>query len=365
MAFQITSGKISRGKKIVVYGPEGIGKSTFAAQFPGAVFIDTEGSTVNMDVARYPRPESWQALMAMVDDAIRNRTCGTLVIDTADWAEKLCITDVCKSHNTDGLEGFNYGKGHVYVGESFGKLLNRLEDAANVGINLCVTAHALMRKFEEPNASSAYDRWELKLTKQCGAMLKEWADALLFANYKVTVVKPKDGKAKGTGGQRVMYCTHNPCWDAKNRYGMPDELPFDFKAIAQLFGNSEQLPRAAEVQQESVTRCESAAPAPQTAEPSFIEDIPEDEPAPAPEIRLHGVNAEQIPDDIPKNLAQLMAADGIDEEQIRWVVSTKGFYPYATQISKYDPDFIEGWIIKFWPNIVNMIATKAAGRLPF
>lgn len=49
---EITRGKIQKAKKVVIYGPEGIGKSTFAARFPGAVFIDTEGSTNDMDVAR-------------------------------------------------------------------------------------------------------------------------------------------------------------------------------------------------------------------------------------------------------------------------------------------------------------------------
>lgn len=48
---EITKGKIQKAKKVVIYGPEGIGKSTFAARFPGAVFIDTEGSTNDMDVA--------------------------------------------------------------------------------------------------------------------------------------------------------------------------------------------------------------------------------------------------------------------------------------------------------------------------
>lgn len=41
----ITRGKIKSAQKVVIYGPEGIGKSTFASQFPNPLFIDTEGST--------------------------------------------------------------------------------------------------------------------------------------------------------------------------------------------------------------------------------------------------------------------------------------------------------------------------------
>lgn len=45
MKFQITRGLIVKPQKVVVYGPEGIGKTTFAADFPDPLFIDTEGST--------------------------------------------------------------------------------------------------------------------------------------------------------------------------------------------------------------------------------------------------------------------------------------------------------------------------------
>ena len=51
----ITRGKVKTAIKMLVYGPEGVGKTTFAAQMPGAVFIDTEGSTKHMDVARSTR----------------------------------------------------------------------------------------------------------------------------------------------------------------------------------------------------------------------------------------------------------------------------------------------------------------------
>ena len=88
---QITRGKIPSAKKTVIYGPEGIGKSTFAGQFPDPLFIDTEGSTKDIDVARLPAPTSWSMLMEEVKYTISHpEVCKTLVIDTADWAEQLC-----------------------------------------------------------------------------------------------------------------------------------------------------------------------------------------------------------------------------------------------------------------------------------
>lgn len=186
---EITRGKIQKAKKVVIYGPEGIGKSTFAARFPGAVFIDTEGSTNDMDVARLPRPTSWNMLFDEIE-YIKTHTdeCRTLVIDTVDWAELLCVEHICAVHNKKGIEDFGYGNGYVYTKEEFGRFLNKLSDLIEVGINVVLTAHAQLRKFEQPDELGAYDRWELKLGKktqsQTSPLVKEWADMLLFANYK-------------------------------------------------------------------------------------------------------------------------------------------------------------------------------------
>ena len=48
------------GKKVLIYGQEGVGKSSLANRFPDAVFIDCEGSTTMMNVRRLPKPTSWQ-----------------------------------------------------------------------------------------------------------------------------------------------------------------------------------------------------------------------------------------------------------------------------------------------------------------
>ncbi|NCC77024.1 MAG: ATP-binding protein, partial [Clostridia bacterium] len=142
---QIVKGKVAVAQKTVVYGPEGIGKSTFASKFPSPLFIDTEGSTVHMDVTRTVRPSSWTMLMEQVKE-IRNthKICGTLVIDTADWAEMLCIDHICAKQNIKGIEDLGYGKGYTYLEEEFGRLLNLLQEVVNVGINVVLTAHAQM-----------------------------------------------------------------------------------------------------------------------------------------------------------------------------------------------------------------------------
>ncbi len=245
MNFEITSGIVSGAIKVVFYGPEGIGKSTFASHFPDPLFIDTEGSTKELNVKRLPKPSSWQMLIDEVKFVIQNKPCQTLIIDTADWAERLCTEAVCAAHGKKGVEDFGYGNGYTYIAEEWGRFLNLLSDVIEVShINVVLTAHAIIRKFEQPNEMGAYDRYELKLgkktTAQTAPLTKEWADMVLFANYKTYSVAADDKgkKHKAQGGQRVMYTTHHPCWDAKNRYNLAEELPLDYKEIAHIFENN-------------------------------------------------------------------------------------------------------------------------------
>ncbi len=235
---QITRGKIEGAQKVVIYGPEGIGKSTFAAQFPNPVFIDVEGSTKHMDVARTPKPSSWTMLLEQVRYFKTNPyECDSLIIDTADWAEELCSNELCASHQKKGIADFGYGNGYVYLAEEFGRFLNLSEDLIERGINVVINAHAWMRKFDQPDEMGSYDRWELKLEKKTAPLLREWADMLLFANYKTYVVNidgqgAAKGKNKAQGGKRVMYTAHHSCWDAKNRHGLAEEIDFNYAAIA-------------------------------------------------------------------------------------------------------------------------------------
>ena len=157
---EIIRGKIPGAKKTVVYGPEGIGKSTFASRFPDPLFIDTEGSTKDMDVARTPAPTSWTMLLDQIQYVKTHPDiCRTLVIDTVDWAEQKCVDHVCAEHQKKGIEDFGYGNGYVYAKEEFGRFLNKLSEIIDAGIHVVLTAHAQLRKFEQPDEMGAYDRW--------------------------------------------------------------------------------------------------------------------------------------------------------------------------------------------------------------
>lgn len=362
---RIIRGKLSGARKVCVYGPEGIGKSTFASHFPDPVFIDTEGSTKDMDVARMEAPSSWQMLMEQVKYVKAHpETCRTLVIDTADWAEMLCTEAVCARSQKAGIEDFGYGKGYVYLTEEFGRLLNLLQELVDIGIHVVINAHAKMRKFEQPDEMGAYDRWELKLQKQTAPLLKEWADMVLFANYKTIVVNvdgqgAQKGKNKAQGGKRVMYTSHHPCWDAKNRYGLPEELPFDYREIASIIEPAagqktpeQTLPPVAE---KPVTEASSAPEQPAVNPPAQEQKAPEPERSVPDYIVLQQSKEENI----PKALLDLMIAHRVTEWDVQNAVSKakggEGYYTSDTPIERYDKDFIMGCLVEAWPQVYEMI----------
>ena len=260
MKLQIQSWRIARPQKAVLFGPEGIGKSTLAAQFPTPVFLDTEDGTHHLDVARLPAPKSWADVLAAVAAlATEAHEFKTLVIDTADWLEKLLIEHVCKQANKASVEDFGYGKGYVVLAEEFTKFLASLEALLRRGMHVLLLAHTRIVKFEQPDAAGAYDRYELKLSKQVGPLVKEWCDVLLFGNYFTKVAENDSGRKRGVGGrERKLYTTHTAAWDAKNRHGFEEMLPFEFAAIASAFGGS-----AAAVPSEPP---QTAAPAPSLIE---------------------------------------------------------------------------------------------------
>lgn len=358
---QITTGKNKRAQKIVVYGPEGIGKSTFVSQFPNAVFSDTEGSTDELDVARLPKPTSWEMLLQQGQYLKNNpRTCSTWIIDTADWAEKLCIEHICSKSKKDGIEGFGYGKGYKYLEEEFGRFLNICSDLLEVGINVVFTAHAQMRKFEQPDETGSYDRWELKLEKKTAPLLKEWADAVFFVNYKTYVVKMEDKKNKVQGGARVMYTAHHSCWDAKNRYGLAEELPFEFRQIAHCIpSGSTSLIKTETVKTEPV-KTEPTAP---VEEKKIEKPVPTVEPPKQVEPEPAKTEVTNDLNGVPKALADLMDLNNVSQKDIQKAVADKGYYPADTPISNYDMEFVNGVLIAAWPQVFNLI--KELNKLPF
>lgn len=348
----ITRGAVQTAKKVVVYGPEGIGKTTFAAQFPRPVFIDTEGSTTHMDVARIT-PANWGEIVDAVDYFIAHpRELGTLVIDTIDWAEALAFRAVCAERSLKSIEDVPYGKGYVFAKDKVRALLDKLEVLKGMGVNIVLTAHCIVKKFEQPDELGSYDRYALKLNeKQIAPLVKEWADMMLFVNYRTDVVTSPDGKTKkATGGKkRIMYTTHAACWDAKNRFDLPDELPFDFAQIARLFTV------------DTIAEVAEAAPAPEPEKPRARK-----KPAAVDRVRVPSMCSDDPEKDAAlEQLWKLMQEKRVaDPLCLQKAVATKDYYDASVEPRDYDTAFIQDVLIAAWDQVSD-IMLSISNDLPF
>ena len=346
---EITCGVKQEPQRIVAYGPEGIGKSTLASRMPSPVFVDIEGSTADLDVARVPTVSSWRALVDLVAQFEHDHHgYKTLVIDTADWAEKLCISHVCATNNMTALGGQDdYGRSYNLLETEWRRFLDLLSRVAASGLHVCLLAHAGIKHFRQPDLPDGYERWELKMEKKTAAATKEWARTVLFINYKTYVVEDK-GKRRGTGGHRVMHSTHTPAWDAKNRAGLPEEMKLDYSEIARLFAIGTKT--ATEPQPQP-------APQPTTPQPAEPEGGKET-PPPAEPVSPAMPPSSTATTASPMFLAplrELMQRDGVTEREIQLAVHKRGYYPADTPLENYAADFVAGKLVAYWDAVRGMV----------
>jgi hypothetical protein len=232
---KIVKGKQQRPQRVVIYGVESVGKTTFASKFPNPLFLDIEGGSNHLAVDRVA-VSSWKELGECIQEASRT-DYETVVIDSADWAERLAVEDLLATNKKQSVEDFGFGKGWVMAAEKVSRFLTALDALIDAGKHVVVLAHSKVQRTEPPDILAAYDRYELKLSKQSSPLVKEWADELWFFRFKTKAVSQEGGKAKGVGGkERVIYTTHSAAYDAKTRSGLAEELPMEWESVAHVFG---------------------------------------------------------------------------------------------------------------------------------
>ena len=354
---EIVTGKKSVPVKGILYGVEGIGKTTMAAKWPKPLFLDVENGSWQMDVARVV-PGSY----AEFKDCIRQLIADsmgyqTLVIDSADWLETMMIKHICTEANITSIEKYEkgYGKGWNKLAEDWAALLDRLDMIrTRQGMNILFVAHSRIKRYE-PADDTGHDRYTLTLAEKSADVLKKWSDLTLFVKYDTWTVD-EGGKVKVKGGdKRVMYSKFHPCWDAKNRYGLPDKMPFEFEQIAGIFQRDpepetdpEQTPpKPAEKSPETAQQAQKApdagtvSPQPETAA---------DEPPKTPE------QAELL-----EKIDGLIRQSGIGYGDLAGELERKGVVPTGTPIRNYNLQTLNR-IIAGWSAIVHNINMKKKGK---
>lgn len=235
----IVRGKIVKPKRVLLYGPEKTGKTTFAANAPAPIFLGAEDGTDEFDIDRLPQPTSWAEVYEGIDFLTReDHPFKTLVVDTLDWMEPLCWRHVFATKKTsDGkvatnLEDYGYGKGYSIALDYWREYLRKLEELRNRReMWIIQLAHSHVKSFKNP-AGEDYDRYTLKMHEKAAGLIKEWSDVILFANLETYTTTEKNKRVKGiSDGSRIIHTVRTAAWDAGSRLSLPDTLPLDWHAF--------------------------------------------------------------------------------------------------------------------------------------
>jgi hypothetical protein len=240
---QVQRGKQPMPPRLMVYGTEGIGKSTLAAGAPKPVFIQTEDGLGEIACDKFPlAPSVEDVLAALAELLAQAHEYQTVAIDSLDWLERLIFDSVCREYRVQSIEKADggYQRGYVQALAHWRKVLDALTALRDAkGMAVILIAHAKVEKFEDPEATT-YDRYSPRLNKHACALLSEWSDAVLFATRKIRTQTEDTGFGRtrtiavgvgAEGGERILRTVGGPSCVAKNRYALPAELPLSWPAL--------------------------------------------------------------------------------------------------------------------------------------
>lgn len=238
----ITKGKQTRPQRLVIYGQEGVGKTTLSSKLPSPLVLDTEGGSGQLDVDRVA-VNSLDDLRAALRDILAEKKGGTLpyrtvVLDTVDRVWNMAADAVCAEKGYKSIEDAGYGKGLKMATEKFCAVITSLDKLVAAGLYVACICHAKVETLSLPDKED-FSVYQLKVSapgkqaEESAAFLKQWADAVIFCQFD-TVLNSATGKAASQ--KRVMRTAHGACWEAKNRYGLPETLDMDAQGVDTLVG---------------------------------------------------------------------------------------------------------------------------------
>jgi hypothetical protein len=209
------------------------------------IFIQTEDGLTDIPCERFPLARQYGDVLAALGELYTDaHEYRTVVVDSLDWLERLIFAEVCAKRGVESIEDIGYGKGYIFALTSWREVLAGLDALRDErGMHIILIAHAQIEKFANPETDT-YDRYSPRLQKLASALVQEWCDDVLFATYRIHTKTSDEGfgrkRVQGIGtGERILRTTERPAHVAKNRVGLPDELPLDYRVYAALVRGDE------------------------------------------------------------------------------------------------------------------------------
>ncbi len=234
--------------RLLIYGRDGVGKSTIAASAPRPVFVCSEDGLDNIDAVG-ASPASWRETLEAIGYLGASPSYDTIVVDSLDHFEPMLWDHVCKVGDEKGpkpnIEAFGYGKGYVAALNEWRLFVSKLATARKSGKAIILVAHCVKKKVDNLNGEN-YDTWGIKLNEKAAGLLREWVDVVGFAETEVVVAKlnpNENGKGIATG-KRVLRTNPSATYESKTRFAIPPKLPLEWKALDEAIkaGSFSQLP---------------------------------------------------------------------------------------------------------------------------
>ncbi len=235
----VKTGTEEKPRRILEYGTPGIGKSTWAAQAPGVIFLQTEDGLGEIDCAKFPLCTDFKSVLEILETLYNEKhDYQTIAIDSLDWLERLIHANFCKNNHIRELQHIgelDYSKGYELCLVQWRQVLDRLAALhEHKNMMIILVSHSRIEKFNNPHEDS-YDRYVPRLHKWASVIVQEWVDEILFAYYDMETTNDDEtfGKARtrGTGqGKRILYTQERPAHIAKNRLNMPPQIDFLWSA---------------------------------------------------------------------------------------------------------------------------------------
>lgn len=226
----IRKGKQNKARRMMIYGENGVGKSTLASSFPKPLVLNIEDGVGDLDVDSTDVIKSTCEFMEWLVH-LYDSDYETVVVDTVDWLEKIVFAEVASKAGKSTIEEIGFGKGYQAVDREWQAIIKGFTALWNQNRHIVLVAHAKVAKFKDPEGD-AYDHWTPSLHDSGSGLLIEWCDELLFAKVKTRTIQKDEGfgtkRALGIGGdERVLQCQFSAAAEAKNRLNLPKELPLN------------------------------------------------------------------------------------------------------------------------------------------
>lgn len=238
--YTLNTGGKSRGKKIILYGASGMGKTTLGCLAPDPVFIAVDDG---VDVVMHPvtgeqmpnyKARSYTDVRGILARPEHFKNYKTIVLDNMTVVEELSIPYILDTVTKEGkhvksINGYGWGDGYSYIADHNTYVKNDLQKLVDLGFNVVVLCQMAPRK-ETSAEVEEYLKDGPKLVWKPGVKafsvteFVEWADYCFKIGYTNLAVSNK--RASG-GTQRAIFVHPEPTFEAKAR-----DIPIRFPLVS-------------------------------------------------------------------------------------------------------------------------------------